>query len=219
MQILYQGKTACSHPKYAFPDGFDIFHTPNHWANEETCLRFFQKIIFPYVNIVSEEIGASSQKPLVLMDNFSSQTTTSLLEKVEVEEEGVIVIMIPAETTDRLQPLDVSTNKAAKDFLRERFQQWYAQEVEKHLQAGTATEALQINMGMTVMKEVGSKWLTALYDKLRIETSIVMSGFRNVGIVEAVKAREGHLFDKDSGSLPPPEVDEDPFNCSKGEDC
>ena len=38
MQILYQGKTGRSHPKYSFPDGFGIYHTPNHWANEETCL-------------------------------------------------------------------------------------------------------------------------------------------------------------------------------------
>ena len=49
---------------------------------------------------------------MVLMDNFSGQTTTFLLEKVE--EEGVFVIIIPPGTTDRLQPLDVSTNKAAR---------------------------------------------------------------------------------------------------------
>ena len=37
MQILYQGKTARCHPKYHFPEGFDTFHMPNHWTNEETC--------------------------------------------------------------------------------------------------------------------------------------------------------------------------------------
>ena len=105
------------------------------------------------------------------MDNFSGQTTTSLLEKVE--EEGGVVITIPPGTTDRLQPLDVSTNKAAKHLLREKFRQWYAQEVEKQLHTGTAAEVIQVNMGMAV------------------ETSIVMNGFKNVGIVEAVKkARE-----------------------------
>ena len=80
MQILYQGKTNRSHPNYTFPDGFDIFHTviPNHWANEETCLRFFENIIFPYIEKVHEEIGVPSQKAMVLMDNFSGQTTTSL---------------------------------------------------------------------------------------------------------------------------------------------
>ena len=128
MQILYQGKTAHSHPKYAFPEGFDIFHTPNHWANEQTCLRFFEKIIFPYVRKVREDMAEPSQKALVLMDNFSGQMTTSVLEKVE--EEGIVVVMVPAGTTNRLQPLDVSTNKAAKDFLREKFRQWYASQVE-----------------------------------------------------------------------------------------
>ena len=77
-------------------------------------------------------MGAPSQKALVLMDNFSGQTTTSLLEKLE--EEGFVVVFIPAGTTDRLQPLDVSTNKAAKDFLREKFRQWYAEEVARQLQ-------------------------------------------------------------------------------------
>ena len=119
MQILYQGKSDRSHPKYKFPDVFNIFHAPNHWANEETCLWFFQKIIFPYVKKFREEIGAPSQKAMVLMDNFSGKTTTSLLEKVEEEE--VVVILVPPGTTDRLQPLDVSTNKAAKDFQREKF--------------------------------------------------------------------------------------------------
>ena len=42
MQIVYQEKTGCSHPNYNFPDIFDIFHTPSHWANEEICIRFFQ---------------------------------------------------------------------------------------------------------------------------------------------------------------------------------
>ena len=47
-----------------------------------------------------------------------------------------------------------------------------------------------------------------------------MNGFKNVGIVEAVKkARESPPFDENSGNLPPPEVDEDPFNsCSEAED-
>jgi hypothetical protein len=220
MQILYQGKTDRSHPKYTFPDGFDIFHTPNHWANEETCLRFFEKIIFPYIKKVREETDAPTQKAMVLMDNFSGQTTTSLLEKVE--EEGIVVVMIPAGTTDRLQPLDVSTNKAAKDFLREKFRHWYAQEVETQLQAGTAENAIKINMGMAVMKEVGAKWLTALYDKFRADTSIVTNGFKNVGIIEAVKkAREGldPDDDVDNATHQLPEADEDPFSgLSEAED-
>ena len=39
-------------------------------------------------------------------------------------------------TTDRLQPVDVSTNKSTKDFLKDKFSRWYDQEVEKQLQTG-----------------------------------------------------------------------------------
>jgi len=30
LQILYQGKTERCHPSQMFPDGFDIWRTPNH---------------------------------------------------------------------------------------------------------------------------------------------------------------------------------------------
>ena len=131
MQILYQGKTARCHPKYRFPEGFDTFHTPNHWANEETCQRFFEKIIFPYVQRTREEMGAPLQKALVVMDNFSGQTTTTILEKIE--EQGIVVVRVPPGTTDRLQSLDVSTNKPTKDFLREKFCTWYAEQLRNSL--------------------------------------------------------------------------------------
>lgn len=68
------------------------------------------------------------------MDCFTGQTTPSVLTKLE--EHDIILVRIPAGTTDRLQLLDVSTNKAAKDFLRKTFQHWYAQVVEKQLQVG-----------------------------------------------------------------------------------
>ena len=206
MQILYQGKTDRSHPKYAFPDGFDIYHTPNHWANEETCIRFFEKIIFPYIKEMREVLKAPTQKALVIMDNFSGQTTSTVFEKVE--EEGIVLVMVPPGTTDRLQPLDVSTNKPSKDFLRERFRHWYAEQVHKQLQAGVEDTAVKVNMGMPVMKEIGACWLTALYAKLCSESSLITNELKNVGISDAVsKAREVPI------SLSPAQhSDEDPFN-------
>ena len=67
----------------------------------------FFRTIFPYVKKVREEIGAPSQIAIFRMNNFSSERTTFLLEKVE--EEVIVVIVIPPGTTDRLQLLDEST--------------------------------------------------------------------------------------------------------------
>ena len=79
------------------------------------------------------------------MDNFSGQTTTLPLEKLEKD---IVVIMVPAGTTDRLQPLDVSTNKVAKDFLREKFRQCYEKAGSQYA-AGCATEAFQYHLCST----------------------------------------------------------------------
>ena len=217
MQILYQGKTDRCHPKFKFPDGFDILcHTPNHWQNEQTCIRFCENIIFPYVKKTREEMGAPTQKALLLMDNFSGQTTPSMLEKFE--DKGIVVVFVPASTTDRLQPLDVSTNKSAKEFLHMKFRQWYASEVEKQLQAGVAEGDISVKMGMPVMKEVGGRWLTALYDKFRSEPTIITNGFKKVGIEEEIQyARENPLYENECETVVsvPPELDDDPFaDCS-----
>ena len=61
MQLLYQEKTDHSHPRYAFLEGFDIFHSPNHWANEETCFRYFNQTFIPYIEKIQNDIdgGAS----------------------------------------------------------------------------------------------------------------------------------------------------------------
>ena len=42
---------------------------------------------------------------------------------------GCYTIIIPANCTDRLQPLDLSVNKAAKDFLRTQFSNWHADQI------------------------------------------------------------------------------------------
>ena len=35
-QVLYEGKTKRCHPKSSAPSGWDIWHSKNHWSNEET---------------------------------------------------------------------------------------------------------------------------------------------------------------------------------------
>ena len=47
-QILYQGKTERCHPSFSFPDGYDIWHSPNHWANGNTVVHYIENVILPY---------------------------------------------------------------------------------------------------------------------------------------------------------------------------
>ena len=88
--------------------------------------------------------------------------------------------MVPA-MTDQLQPLDVSVNKSAKDFLRDKFRTWYAEQVEK---AGVEATAVTVNMSMAVMKELGRSGWVHYYEK---EKTIIINGFKKFGIVDALK--------------------------------
>lgn len=48
-QLLYKGKTTKCHPQTSFPDGWDIWHSENHWSNEETMERYIKKIVIPFI--------------------------------------------------------------------------------------------------------------------------------------------------------------------------
>ena len=109
----------------------------------------------------------------------------------------------------------MSTNQVhvEKVFLR-KFQKWNVKEVENQLQVGAVENAVKVNIGLLVMKDVRAQWLTALWDKLCSEISIVTNGFKNTGIVEAVQdTREHALLDEeegDSDSCISPGKDKDP---------
>ena len=72
------------------------------------------------------------QPALLIMDKFRDQMSAEVQENLE--ENRILVAVIPAGTTDQLQPLDLTLNKAAKSFLCDRFHHCYADEVKKQLQ-------------------------------------------------------------------------------------
>ena len=61
---------------------------------------------------------------LIIMDNFVGQ----IAKKVNglLEENHLHVCLLPPNTTDLLQPMDISINKPIKSFLKDKFAHWYA---------------------------------------------------------------------------------------------
>ena len=185
MQILYGGKTNRCHPKHQFPCVFDVYHNPNHWANEECAIRFIKKIILPYVKTTREELSNSNQTAMVSFDVFKGQTTSAVHNLLE--ENGIVYVHIPGGFTDKLQPLNVSVNKSAKSYLREKFSTWYAEQVNLQLSGGKQAAKVQVDMRLSVMKELSAKWLEGLYDRLRDSHHIIVNGFKEAGIKEAIE--------------------------------
>ena len=98
-----------------------------------------------------------------------------------LEENHVRLVLVPANCTDRLQPLDVSVNKSAKEYLRRQFQQWYSDKVCEQMKDGTITEA--VDLSLSQVKPLGAKWLIGLYEYMKINPNIIVNGFRGAGIL------------------------------------
>jgi transposase-like protein len=132
-QIIYGGKTVRCLPSVKFPDSWGITYSPNHWANEETTKSYIQNILVPFIKQKRCSLHLSPQYPaLVLFDRFKGQCTPNVLSILN--KNNILFVVVPANCTDRLQPLDVSVNKAAKECLRRQFQQWYSERVCKLLE-------------------------------------------------------------------------------------
>ena len=65
-QLIYKGKTTRCHPDVTFPPGWDIWHTDNHWSNEDTMKRYLEKIIISFVNRKRKELGLQDNYPSMM---------------------------------------------------------------------------------------------------------------------------------------------------------
>ena len=185
LQLLYQGKTTRCHPQYSYPTEFDVWHTPNHWANEETTLRFITNIILPYVKAVRAKNNTPDQGALVIFDVFKGHMCPAV--QTLLEENHIFRVVVPNNCTDLLQPLDLSVNKPFKDKLRRGFSEWYTQEVAKQLQDGKQPDEIHIDTLMSVVKQLSCMWIMSGYDHMRSSPEIIRNGFKKAGIISAIE--------------------------------
>ena len=101
---------------------------------------------------------------------------TKLLEK-----NNIYVVSVPANCTERLQPMDLSVNKSVKEYMRSMFGDWHSMQVQHQLDEGE--EILPVDLGMSTMKQLGARWLVSLYDYLQENSSIVENGFKAAGLL------------------------------------
>ena len=84
-----------------FPGDWDIFHSANHWSTEETM------IIVPFKR---ESFKQNKDYPArAIFDSFKDQTAPEIFYI-----HNVMAVQVPANCTDKLQPLNVSLNKPVK---------------------------------------------------------------------------------------------------------
>ena len=85
-------------------------------------VQYIESIIVPYVEQVRQRMG--EEKPaLVIIDNFKGQVLVTATINQLLDSNNIHVCLLPPNTTDCLQPMDLTVNKPAKDFVKSQFEQ------------------------------------------------------------------------------------------------
>ena len=143
--------------------------------------EYIKNIIIPYVQQRRKDLELpSEQAALAMFDVFKGQQTEEVA--ALLEENNIIVVPIPTNCTDRLQLMDLSINKAAKELMHSRFKEWYATEVQKQFVDG-AMQVSPVDLRMSTMKPLGAQWLVSLYNYVKEHNSLVLNGFKAAGVL------------------------------------
>ena len=202
-QLIYGGTTTRCHPPFEFPMDWLISHSPNHWSNEETMLQYLRKVIVPFVDRVRQDMQLDDDHPaLAVFDHFKDQMTDRVTK--ELEENNIHSVLIPANCTGYLQPMDISVNKVVKSFLRAEFSEWYSDELSEKFMNGDDDP---VDISTARMKCVGGRWFLKLMEHLESNPQITVNGFKHAGIHRALS-----LLDADDDDIPHYSFDEESYD-------
>ena len=123
MQLIYGGKTTKSSPRFKFPNDFLLSVNKTHYSNEKEACKLIEEILVPYIQKVRQEENLPvSQKALVIMDVFSGQITSFVLDCFK--DNKIKVVCVLANMTYLLQPQDLTVNDYAKKFTSWKCSEW-----------------------------------------------------------------------------------------------
>jgi len=92
---------------------------------------------------------------------------------------------VPANCTDKLQPLDVAINKPLKDKIRANFQTWYAQQVQNQLKVVKLNQ-VKVDVSATIVKSPNANWAIAAWQSIECSPELAINGFQQAGIKAAI---------------------------------
>ena len=194
MQLIYGGKTKKCLPLFKFPEKFSLNYSETHYSNEKEACKFIEEILKPYIKQVIERDNLPiDQTALVIMDVFKGQVTPMVLDLYK--ESNIVVVLVPANMTNHLQPLDLTVNGYVKRFMREKFNSWYSSQLRWQLDEGKHLQDIDVPLRLSILKPFHAEWLVDCYNHMTTTAgrNIILSGWKSAGIMEALQAETDGL--------------------------
>ena len=150
MHLIYGVKTSKSFPRVKSPDSFTRSPNEKHYSYEQESLKLLDDVIIPYVEMEREKLELQTKAALTIMDVFKGQMTTPVLQKIASN--NIQLVKVPPNLTHIYQPLDVTVNGAAKQFMKRKFVDWCARQIVTEMNKGTDVEEIDVPVKLSVMK-------------------------------------------------------------------
>lgn len=143
--------------RFKFPETFSLSVNPKHSSNTTESIKLLKEIVIPYVEREHRQPNLSpEQKVLLTIDVFRGQMTNPVLGLSK--ENNIISVRVPANMTNKFQPLDLTVSGAAKAFLKRKFTEWYSSQVTKTLDTGMKLEDIEIKLKLSELKPLHGWW-------------------------------------------------------------
>ena len=126
-------------------------------------ISYIEEIIVPFIQQKRDELGEDeNQAALAIFNHFKGQLTEKVTQCLE--KHNIHSVLVSANCTDRLQLLDLTVNKPAKNFLRLQFQSWYADKVSKQYSETMEDDVQPVDLSTPRIQCLGAQWLMKLFD-------------------------------------------------------
>ena len=97
-----------------------------------------------------KKIGGADQYALLILDVFRGQKTEAVTSSLQ--EQKILNEYVPDNMSDYFQVLDLTVNKWVKDFIKQKFNKWFATQLRNELESGKELENITIKFTLSTMK-------------------------------------------------------------------
>ena len=146
-------------------------------------MKLIEEVILPYIVKKRAELKLPrSQKALIVWDVFRGQVTSSVMDKLRSLD--CEFVPVPANMTHFFQPLDLTVNRAAKNYMRKQFIMFYGDAVKQQLDGGKSVEDVEVDFHLTTIKPLHAQWLVNMYNLFTTTQGacIITKGWKKAGV-------------------------------------
>ncbi|KAK3252301.1 hypothetical protein CYMTET_38389 [Cymbomonas tetramitiformis] len=182
-QAIYQGNTARCLPalEHRTKDLFDDFiyeFTYNHWADEETNISLFEKVIVKHLEGVKTRLRlVADQRAVVLLDAWPVQNTESFRGRVKRSWPWIILLYIFPGGTGKSQKFDVDGANVMKPKLHDRATKYIEKEFTRQLKSGVNAVDIRLDLTLGTLKVQQLYWLGEVYYEFKTNVPARTAGW------------------------------------------